>query len=844
MRNKDYHIYFLLLILFFYPDAYGFASKIPADEDEMKIKIDSLLHEDSLHRLSEVKNNLKRATEFLNYLGLDSAISYAQRITAYDVNMVPAEIIAEAYYIIGKSNRILGNNDLALKNYWITIQKLRYVNGFGCRSEVNQELGHMYYQLGHLIKAVDKFEDAYWIEVERNDIYKQIELLKIIVVLYRETDNLSQSVQFQKKLMRLYTLHDNQKAFQLMKELSNDYIQLDSFQAAVNLQIQIFEHERKKGNLKGQFQSLLEQLKIFYAIPDFDQFLNRGVQQFNVLYKRQNKKTLTPEILEIKAKELMYFGHFYKFWADLNPPEDYYNAIIYYDSALRIFNKIEQEEQVISTQLSLAEVFFNLENFRGCIDYCEATLDKLTEKRDYHVLLKTYDLLARSYQELDRYKLAYQAREKYLAYKDTIHYQQYTALNEILVSETEEKEKLVFQNLEQFLQQELDTLNEALLRLDIENYRRKNELLITETSLKNAIIDNQQLKQQQDSQAFELYRQRLTSEMNENQISMLQSEMKKRELELKNKQQEQALRDQQIEVLEQEKKLKEAELQKSEAQRIILILSITISMIILIFVIFGYYNIKRSKEKIASKNKLIEVNNQKLKELNEEKNRLIRIVAHDLKNPLTSALSLAEMLKSRFTLLSREETQSLSLIRRSLRRMYDMVNKILDIKAIDAENLNIEFEAVNVQQVLNYLIELFRNKAEKKHIQLHSDLEEVYAMVDRNYFIQIIENLLSNALKFSDKGKSIHIQAMNFEDKCRIMITDHGPGFSQLDLSNLFKENQLLSAQPTDGESSNGLGLSIVKKFVDIMGGRVWCESKIGQGATFIVEFEKALIPV
>lgn len=843
MRIKDYYIYFLLLIICIAHGTNVLAIGISADEDALKIKIDSLIQEDSLKRLSEVKTDLKKATEFLNYLGLDSAIRYAQRITLYDVNLVPADLIAEAYYIIGKSNRILGNNDLALKNYWTTIQKLRYVNDFGCRSEVNQELGHMYYQLGHLNKAVDKFEDAYRIEKERNDVYKQIELLKIISILYREMGDISKAVQVQNKLLGLYTLHDNQKAVQLMKELSGDYFQLDSFDAAVNLQIQIFENERKNGNLEGQFQSLLNQLKIFAEIPDFDQFYNRGIQQFNILYNRQNKKTLTPQIMEIKAEELTYFGHFYKYWGDLNPPSDYYNALIYYDSALQIFNRFKLQDQAALTQLSMAEVYFNLENFRGSIDYCESALDILTQNHEYQVLLKAYDLLARSYEELDRYKWAYQARAKYLAYKDTIYHQQYKALNEVLINTSKEKEKLVFQNLEQFLQQELDTLNEALLRLDIENYRRKNELLITETSLKNAIIDNQYLKQQQDSQAFELYKQRLTSEMNENEISMLQSEMKKRELELKNKQQEQALRDQQIEVLEQEKKLKEAELQKSEAQRIILVLSIAISLIILIFVISGYYNIKRSKEKIASKNKLIEVNNRKLKELNEEKNRLIRIVAHDLKNPLTSALSLAEMLKAKFSLLSPEETHSLSLIRRSLRRMYEMISKILDIKAIDAENLNIEFEAVNVQQVLNYLLEMFRNKADQKQINVISNIQEVYAMVDRNYFIQIIENLLSNALKFSDKGKSIQIQALDTEDKCRIIIKDFGPGISQIDLTDLFKENKPLSAQPTDGESSNGMGLSIVKKFVDIMGGKVWCESKIGQGAKFIVEFEKALIP-
>jgi len=844
MKTKFFYVYFLFLFLYVIPDSYGNTLEYPADEDALKLKIDSVVYEDSLKRLSQVKKDLRKATEFLNYLGLDSAIYYASRITRYDVNLVDAELIAQAYYIIGKSNRILGNHNEALKNYWTTVQKLRYVSDYGCRSEVNQELGHMYYQLGLVNKAVDKFEDAYRIENERNDVYKQIELLNIISHLFKEMGQIAKSIPYQKSLLKLYNNHDAQKAAHLMKNLSDDYLHLDSFQAAVNLQVQILEYERKRGNLKGQFQALLEQLIIFYNIPDFDQFYNRGIQQFNVLYNRQNKKTLTPEIKEIKALELLYFGNFYKYWGDLNPPDDYYQALQYYDSALQILKKIDNPLQEAYVMIDLAKVYFNLENFRECIDYCESAIELLSTHKEYPSLMVTYDLLARSYEELDRYKWAYQAREQYMAYKDTLQNQRYTDISSKLNNYTQNTEKQAFQNLEQFLQEELDTLNEALLRLDIENYRRSNELLITEADLKTAIIDNQKLKQQQDSQAFELYKQKLTTEMNANEISMLQSEMKKRELELKNEQQEQELREQQIEALEQEKKLNTAELQKSEAQRIILILSIAISMIILVFVVYGYYNIKRSKEKIAFKNHQIEVNNRKLKELNLEKNRLIRIVAHDLKNPLTSALSLAEMLNSKRTLLTLEEKHTLSLIRRSLRRMHEMINKILDLRAIDAEKPNIELEAVNVQQVLYYLIEMFKNKTEKKHIQVISDIEEIYAMVDRNYFIQIIENLLSNALKFSEKGKTIHIRALDIEDKCRIIIQDEGPGISQLDLTELFKENKSLTAQPTGGESSNGLGLSIVKKFVDVMGGKVWCDSKLGVGSTFVVEFEKAMVTV
>src|SRR5207247_7892893 len=106
---------------------------------------------------------------------------------------------------------------------------------------------------------------------------------------------------------------------------------------------------------------------------------------------------------------------------------------------------------------------------------------------------------------------------------------------------------------------------------------------------------------------------------------------------------------------------------------------------------------------------------------------------------------------------------------------------------------------------------------------------------DRNVTVQVLENLVSNAIKYSPPGKNIFARLRAVEDAARCEVQDEGPGLSAEDQKKLFGKFARLSAKPTGGEPATGLGLSIVKKMVEAMNGRVWCESEPGRGATFVV---------
>jgi signal transduction histidine kinase len=107
--------------------------------------------------------------------------------------------------------------------------------------------------------------------------------------------------------------------------------------------------------------------------------------------------------------------------------------------------------------------------------------------------------------------------------------------------------------------------------------------------------------------------------------------------------------------------------------------------------------------------------------------------------------------------------------------------------------------------------------------------------IDPILMVQVLENLLSNAVKYSPPGKSIFIRVKKEASAVRLEVEDQGPGLSAEDQKKLFGKFARLSAKPTGGENSTGLGLSIVKKMVEAMNGQVWCESQPGRGATFIL---------
>ncbi|MEP2026904.1 MAG: tetratricopeptide repeat-containing sensor histidine kinase [Reichenbachiella sp.] len=240
---------------------------------------------------------------------------------------------------------------------------------------------------------------------------------------------------------------------------------------------------------------------------------------------------------------------------------------------------------------------------------------------------------------------------------------------------------------------------------------------------------------------------------------------------------------------------------------------------------------------------LVQNHNKKLTALNEEKNTLMGVVAHDLRSPLNNIKGLMSLVKMENASLSPEQSHYFHLVDDTMERMRDMIDRVLDVSVVEDMKVNLNLKKVDLGQSMNFVGGNFELLASKKSIKIHCNIEteKHFIFADYNYLLQVIENLVSNAIKFSESGKNIFLNVFQEEGNETMIIRDEGPGISEEDQKRLFTKFQKLSAKPTDNEQSTGLGLSIVKKFVDAMDAEIRCESEVGKGTSFIIRFKTAV---
>ena len=233
--------------------------------------------------------------------------------------------------------------------------------------------------------------------------------------------------------------------------------------------------------------------------------------------------------------------------------------------------------------------------------------------------------------------------------------------------------------------------------------------------------------------------------------------------------------------------------------------------------------------------------NRELEELNKERNTLMGMVSHDLKAPLASIHSFSELIESdQNNKLSEEQLVYNQYIRQIVDGSFEMINNVMDLSWVYDKNIQVNKTKVNLPAIIQPLIQSHRFQAAKKGITIIGEnLDQNYdpVLADQMHLKRIAENLISNAIKFSPPNSKVTISLHCLDNSLELHVKDEGPGISKADRLNLFKKYQRLSASPTANESSNGLGLYIVKELTELNGGKVWCESEPSLGATFKVSF-------
>lgn len=241
----------------------------------------------------------------------------------------------------------------------------------------------------------------------------------------------------------------------------------------------------------------------------------------------------------------------------------------------------------------------------------------------------------------------------------------------------------------------------------------------------------------------------------------------------------------------------------------------------------NHLELKRAKELIAIKN-------QELEDLNAVKNRLFSIIGHDLRNPIGGIKSLIESVLTFYDLKNNDELiESLLILQRTANSTYDLLENLLTWAKAQKDETQFSPELKSINEIVLDSIKLLSEAADKKNIQIVSQINEVNAFFDCNMIKTVLRNLISNAVKYSFQSGIITISAKENDKNITITVKDNGIGISKANLDKVFNRKEHFTTYGTADEEGTGLGLSICYEFIQKHGGKIWVESEENKGSSF-----------
>lgn len=232
----------------------------------------------------------------------------------------------------------------------------------------------------------------------------------------------------------------------------------------------------------------------------------------------------------------------------------------------------------------------------------------------------------------------------------------------------------------------------------------------------------------------------------------------------------------------------------------------------------------------------LKLSTENLKMLNDTKDRFISIVSHDLRTPFSSILGFTDLLINDPEMGKEKQMEYIQFIQESSKNMLSLVNSLLDWTRLQTGRIIFSPQKINISILTKKIFQILAGAAIQKNILLESELpDELYIHADENLMMQLFNNLVSNSLKFTNKGGFIKIYAEPYIEQRQILfvIKDNGVGIKQENLNKLFKIDTKFTLKGTAGEKGSGLGLSLCKDIIDKHGGNIWVESIFGKGSEF-----------
>ena len=499
-----------------------------------------------------------------------------------------------------------------------------------------------------------------------------------------------------------------------------------------------------------------------------------------------------------------------------------------YDTALKEYRKALQINRKTGNQLQIAANYNNIANSLSSIGKNEAAADTLfkavmiNQKMGISPgLIQNYYNLAQIYLETDQLDLAYSFFTQAYEESHSINFLpgiMYHAVG--LADVLYRKER--FNETGDYLE-ESRRLAEQLNNLEIlaRSWNIESELNEQLGNYREALSAMREMRK---------YVDQIDSIRRETEFEEVRARL---ELELKTAENE---------LLRQELSYRERLGRNQQMFLVILILGVLLTAVLLLVLFRNKNKLERVNRALKQKNQVIMAKNQQLRDLNselkylnDEKSRLVGMIIHDLRNPLFAVIGFLELIDESLT--DPSEKEHLKMAMNSATRLNQLINSLLEVHSLEKETKHIRMEKLSVDELVRNAVTNFQEIARKKDIRIHENTPMLDAYTDSAYLSRIIDNLISNAIKYSPRHSQVFVDVTIKGETWEFAVKDEGPGISKEDQANLYQMFGRLSAKPTGGEDSTGLGLYTVKLLVGRLKGKIRLESEIGRGSRFICEF-------
>ncbi len=246
--------------------------------------------------------------------------------------------------------------------------------------------------------------------------------------------------------------------------------------------------------------------------------------------------------------------------------------------------------------------------------------------------------------------------------------------------------------------------------------------------------------------------------------------------------------------------------------------------------------LQNKHENILGEKDVLGKQKKQLEELNLEKNQLFNLFIKGVQEPLNNAIGQMQTFKQQSNCTD-EQKQFLYNLIRILNQQNELVNKVLEVRNIENEFYSYQPQEFDLHAIINEVITGLKEISIYKNVHVNVSGNNTLVNLDMNLLMRIIENLLSNAIRYSPENEQIQVITILGDDKVKIEVHDRGPGLTEEEKVKIFEKYSKIQNMNNDEVPTSGLGLYIVKKYVDVMNGSIHCESVSGFGASFIVEF-------